>query len=301
MKALTAKNEISLIPLRDVVVFPNMIVPFFVGRKRSIRAVEEAMAKGRLIFLATQKQNSREDPSEDEIYNVGTISRILQMLKLPDGTIRLLVEGNERANIVRYIDKKDHFKVQLRPIKENIKIGPQISALMRTVLKEFNHYSTLHKKIPQEIVSRIEKAEQPDKLVNLISANIPLKIEKKIEILSQTEIRGRLENLAAILVEESEVLALEQKINAKVRKKLEKTQKEYFLNEQLKEIQKELGSENDDPTGVKELEEKLKAKGIPGEIMAKCQKDLKRLSRMQPISPESAVLRTYLEWITDLS
>ena len=168
MKIFSNKSELSLIPLRDMVVFPNMIVPFFVGRKRSIRAVEEAMSQGRLLFLATQKQNKEEEPTEKDIYRFGTVARILQMLKLPDGTIRLLVEGNERANIVRYINKKDHLKVQIQPIKDNQEINPQIFALMHTVLNEFNRYKTLYKKIPEEIISGIEKIEMPHKLVNMI-------------------------------------------------------------------------------------------------------------------------------------
>ncbi len=300
MKIFPTKIEFPLIPLRDMVVFPSMTIPFFVGRKRSISAVEKAMDQGRLIFLATQKQNRKEEPTEEDIYRVGTVARILQMLKLPDGTIRLLVEGNKRATIVRYTSKQDHYRVQLKTIKETSEITPQTSALMRTVLKEFIRYSKLYKKIPEEIILSIEKAEIPDRLVNMISSNIPLKIDQKMEILSQGDTKGRLENLASILITETEVLELEQKINTKVRKKLEKTQKEYFLNEQLKEIQKELGSENEDPTGAKELEERLKDKGLPEEVLLKCQKELKRLSRMQPISPESAVLRTYLEWIADL-
>ena len=300
MKIFPARTEYALIPLRDMVVFPNMIVPFFVGRKRSIRSVEEAMEQGKLVFLATQKENTAEEPAEKEIFNVGTIARILQTLKLPDGTIRLLVEGNQRASIVRYQEKNDYFKVQIKPIKENREVTSQISALMRTVMKEFNRYTALYKKIPQEISSGIGKVELPDKLVNMIGSNIPLKLEKKIELLAETDTLKRIENQAAILMAENEVHKLEQRISTKVRKKLEKTQKDYFHQEQLKEIHRELGSEEDDPTGAKELEERLKAKGLPEEVMAKCRKELKRLARLQPISPESAVLRTYLEWITDL-
>ncbi len=300
MKIFSGKYELSLIPLRDLVVFPHMIVPFFVGRERSIRAVEEAMNQGRMVFLATQKKNQEENPTEGDIYSVGTVARILQMLKLPDGTIRLLVEGNERANIVRYLDKKEHYKVQIQPISEDGRTNPEIAALMRIVVKEFNRYAALHKKIPQDIISAVEKVETPNKLVNKIAANIPLKLEKKAQLLAHTNTQKRLEELTAMLVTEAEILVIEQKINGKVRKKLEKSQKEYFLQEQLKEIHKELGSDEDDPTGAKELEQKLKKKGLPDEVWTKCEKELKRLGRMQPISPESAVSRTYLEWISDL-
>ena len=300
MKIFPSRTELCLVPLRDMVIFPNMVVPFFVGRKKSIRAVQEAMGKGKVLFLATQKQNKDEEPNQEDIYPTGTVARILQMLKLPDGTIRLLVEGNERANIVRYLESQAYFKVQVRAIEESPVLDAGVDALMRTVIKEFNHYSALYKKIPKEILAGIDKVETPHKLVNMISSNIPIKVEKKIELLSQVDIRQRLENLVTTLIMETQVLEIEQKITSKVRKKLEKTQKEYFLQEQLKEIHKELGSDNEDPTGAKELEIKLKDKDLPEEIFQKCEKELKRLARMQPISPESAVLRTYLEWIVDL-
>ena len=300
MKIFPSRTELCLVPLRDMVIFPNMVVPFFVGRKKSIRAVQEAMGKGKLLFLATQKHNQEEEPGEEDIYPIGTVARILQMLKLPDGTIRLLVEGNERANIVRYLESNSYFKVQVRTIEESRNIAADVSALTRTVTKEFNRYNALYKKIPKEILSGIEKVDSPHKLVNMISSNIPIKVEKKIELLSQVDIRQRLENLATTLAMETQVLEIQQSISSKVRKKIQKTQKEYFLQEQLKEIHKELGSDKDDPTGVKDLETKLKGKNLPSEVHQKCEKELKRLARMQPISPESAVLRTYLEWIVDL-
>jgi len=300
MKLFSAKTELAMIPLRDMVIFPQMVVPFFVGRKRSIKAVEEAMTQGKIVFLSIQKTTAEKDPAENDLFKVGTVARILQMLKLPDGTIRLLVEGSERANIIRYINKKEYYRVQVKPIKEESGINPEISALIRILRKEFSRYSSLYRKIPAEIIAGIEKTRTPDKLVNIICANVPLVVEKKVELLTIANIQNRLETLASILAAETEVLGLEHKINTKVRKKLEKTQKEYFLHEQLKEIQKELGTDKEDPTGAKELEEKLKAKKLPQEIHVKCEKELKRLVRMQPISPESALLRTYLEWITDL-
>ncbi|UCF96930.1 MAG: endopeptidase La [Spirochaetaceae bacterium] len=300
MKIFPSRTELCLVPLRDMVIFPHMVVPFFVGRKKSIRAVQEAMGKGKLLFLATQKHNNEEEPGEEDIYPIGTVARILQMLKLPDGTIRLLVEGNERANIVRYLESQAYFKVQVRTIQESPNIAADVSALTRTVINEFNRYNALYKKIPKEILAGIEKVDSPHKLVNMICSNIPIKVEKKIELLSQVDIRQRLENLATTLAMETQVLEIEQKITSKVRKKIQKTQKEYFLQEQLKEIHKELGTDKDDPTGAKDLETKLKSKNLPEDVFQKCEKELKRLARMQPISPESAVLRTYLEWIVDL-
>ena len=300
MKIFSKKVELPLVPLKDLVIFPDMIIPFFVGRKKSIQAVENANKQGRLLFVAAQKDTSVEKPEEKDIYNTGTVVHILQMLKLPDGTARLLVEGNKRAKIVKYLQKDKFLKVHIKAIDDSYEITPTISAMMRNITKEFNQYASLYKKIPTEIINSIERIETPNKLIDTIAANIPLKVEKKMELLEEVDTEKRLGICINTLISENEVLMLENKINDKVRKKLEKTQKEYFLNEQLKEIQKELGNDQNDPSGAKELDKRLKEKGLPDEVWVKCQKELKRLSRMQPISPESAVLRTYLEWIADL-
>jgi len=300
MKVFPARTELCLIPLRDLVVFPHMIVPFFVGRRRSIRAAEEAMKAGKLLFLATQKPGAAEEPGEAEIHPVGTVARVLQMMKLPDGTLRLLVEGGERANIVRFLQSQDYYQVEGRTIREAREAGAQVAALVRTVQAEFARYVGVYKKIPQEVLAGIEKVTAPDRLVNLIAANAPFSLEKKVELLAQVDIRERLENLASLLASEAEILEYGEKITTRVRKKIERAQKEYFLQEQLKEIHRELGGDKEDPTGARELEERLKARGLPAEVQTKCEKELKRLARMQPMSPESAVLRTYLEWVADL-
>jgi ATP-dependent Lon protease len=304
MKVFPARTELCLVPLRDLVVFPHMIVPFFVGRRRSVRAVEEAMKASKHLFLATQKTDREEEPAAEDIHPVGTVARVLQMLKLPDGTVRLLVEGGERASIVRFIESADYYRVQVRAIREGGEerrdSSSQLAALMRTALAEFARYNEAQKKIPREVASGIEKVTNPDRLVNLIAANVPLKLEKKIELLSQVDARARLESLIGLLSAEAEIAAYEEKITSRVRKKIERQQKEYFLQEQLKEIHRELGTDKDDPTGARELQERLEARGLPAEVKAKSEKELKRLSRMQPLSPESAVLRTYLEWIADL-
>ena len=300
MKILLKRHEMFMVPLKDQVVFPRMIVPLFVGRRRSLRSVEEAMRLGRPLFLAAQRKTGSEEPDERDVYDVGTVSRVLQMLKLPDGKIRLLVEGLERAAIAKYSETRDSFRVIVRPLTETREVTPRISALMRAALSQFAHYGDVSKKVPPEAVTAVEGAGLPDTLVDLIAGNLPLKTPQKLELLSIEDAEARLERCAAIVASEIEVLSLEQEITGKVRRKLEKTQKDYFLNEQLKEIQRELGAEGDDPTGVKELEEKVKAKGLPDEVLEKSQRELKRLGRMQPMSPESALLRTYLEWIIDL-
>jgi len=300
MKVFPARTALCLSPLRDLVGFPHMIVPFFVGRRRSIRAAEEAMKAGKLLFLATQKPGAAEEPGEAEIHPVGTVARVLQMMKLPDGTLRLLVEGGERANIVRFLQSQDYYQVEVRTIREAREAGAQVAALVRTVQAEFARYVGVYKKIPQEVLAGIEKVTAPDRLVNLIAANAPFSLEKKVELLAQVDIRERLENLASLLASEAEILEYGEKITTRVRKKIERAQKEYFLQEQLKEIHRELGGDKEDPTGARELEERLKARGLPAEVQTKCEKELKRLARMQPMSPESAVLRTYLEWVADL-
>jgi ATP-dependent Lon protease len=300
VKILPKKHELFMVPLRDIVVFPRMMVPFFVGRRRSLKSVEEAMGRGRLLFLVTQKKTTMDEPGERDVHAAGTVVRILQMMKLPDGKVRLLVEGVERAVITRYTESRDAFRVVVRPVKQSRETSPRVAALMRTAAARFVEYNEIYKKVPPEIAAAIESADSPDTLVDLIAGNLPLKPEKKLELLSLEDSRERLERCVAVVASEIEVMALEQEISNKVRKKLEKSQKDYFLNEQLKEIQRELGAEGEDPTGAKELEEKLKAKGLPQEVSEKSRKELKRLSRMQPLSPESAVLRTYLEWIGDL-
>lgn len=295
-----SKNEYDLIPLRDIVVFPNMVIPFFVGRKKSIRSIEAAMSGDKYVFLSTQKNLETEEPGEQDIYSIGTVARILQMLKLPDGTVRLLVEGLERANILKYTDSSNHLKVQIKRIKEEDEESPQLNALIRAVKKEFTRYCSVYRKISPDTQSSIEKNEHPNKLIDTICANTPIKIEKKIELLKTVNTRERLEAMAVILSGEREVLELEQKINTKIKKRLEKNQKNFFLNEQLKEIQKELGTDEGDLSGIKEFSEKIKQMKLAGDTAKKLEKDIKRLGKLQPISPEAGLLRTYLEWITDL-
>jgi len=300
MRLLNKKHELYMVPLKDLVVYPRMVVPFFVGRRRSVRSVEEAARLGQPLFLVAQKKTAIEEPGEQDVHTVGTIARILQLTRLQDGKIRLLVEGLERAAVVKYLETREALQAIVRGLGPAAEVTPQISALMRTVHSQFTQFNEVAKKVPAEAVTSIESADSPDVLVDLVAGNLPLKFEQKVELLSIEDTAARLERCAAILGSEIELASLEQEITGKVRRRLEKTQKEYFLNEQLKEIQKELGAEGEDPTGAKELEEKIKAKGLPTEVAEKCQKELKRLGRMQPLSPESALLRTYLEWIADL-
>ncbi len=294
-------NQFPLIPLREMVIFPHTVVPFFAGRPETIKAIEESMTGDKNLFLAYQK-NKSDNYTPEDLHPIGTVVHILQILKLPDGSLRVLVEGRKRADIVKIVKNSNNESagviIKTIPVDD---IPSKIeSSLMATIKTSYRDYTKLIKKVPGEILANIEKAETPEKLIALICTNLKLPASKKIEFLADKNNKNRLENLAVTIEMENEVISLKNNINGRVKKKLEKTQKEYFLNEQLKEIQKELGSENNDPSGSKELEEKILAMDLPEEVKIKARKEVKRLSRLQPMSPESGVLRTYLEWITDL-
>lgn len=293
------KKELPLVPLRELVVFPYMVTPFFAGRQATIKAIERALETDRKVFLVCQKTNS-ESPAEDDLYPVGTSAKILQMLKLPDGTLRVLVEGLERGTINKIISRKDATRIIFTSIGEDRNVDSNIAALMAAARKSFKKYAGFQKKVSQDVLDAIEKAEYPDKLVDLIAANINVEVQKKIEILGVKEVSDRLETLTVIIESENNVLELQNRIQLKVQKKLEQNQKEYFLNEQIRQINKELGNDNNDPSGAKELEKRINEAHPPKEVLAKAESELKRLSRLQPMSPESGVLRTYLEWIADL-
>ena len=293
------KTELPLVPLRELVVFPHMVVPFFAGRPASIKAIEEAMGQDRTVFLACQKTNT-ESPSENDIYTTGVTAKILQMLKLPDGTVRVLAEGQQRGRIVRFIKRKESMHVSIQTMPEKRELNSTLTALMITARQAFSRYTKFQKKPSKDIILSIENAEYPEKLADLISANISIKPEKKIEILQEDVIEQRLETLSIILEAENEVLSIQTKINSKVQKKLEKNQKEYFLNEQIKQINKELGNNENDQSEAEELRTRIKGKNPSAEVLDKAEKELKKLQKLQPMSPESGVLRTYLDWIADL-
>ncbi|MDA3939890.1 MAG: endopeptidase La [Spirochaetia bacterium] len=299
MQGKTNKLELPLVPLRELVVFPHMVVPFFAGRPASIKAIEEAMARDRIVFLACQKTNT-ESPTENDIYTSGVTAKILQMLKLPDGTVRILAEGQRRGKILRFIKRKESMHVSIHLPTENRETNSTLTALMLTSRQAFLRYTKFQKKISKDIVESIENAEYPEKLVDLITANVNIKPDKKIEILKTEDIEESLETLSIILEAENEVLSIQNKINSKVQKKLEKNQKEYFLNEQIRQINKELGKNDDDQSEAEDLRKRIQLKNPPQEVLEKSEKELKRLEKLQAMSPESGVLRTYLEWIADL-
>ncbi len=293
------KKELPFVPLKGVVIFPHMIFPFFTDKKESISAIDKAMKQDRTLLAACQK-NPVNNPAESDLYHTGTICRILQTLKLPDGSLRILIQGKLRAKITSFSYRKSYSSVFFRIIKDDKKITKPISTLMKTVILSFKNYIKFHKRITPEAIDAIEKAGYPDKLIDLIAAQMVLKIPAKIKILEEEKTAERLENFAVLLESENEVFNIQQQIQSRVRRRIQKKQKEHFLNEQLKEINKELGNSIEDSTGIGELETRLETKKLPEMVKNRVSRELKRLKKLQAFSPESGIIRTYLEWIADL-
>ena len=293
------KRELPLVALQDLVLLPFMVTPFFTGKESTIHAVDAAMASDRMIFVSCQN-NESEEPTIDDIHDTGTIAHILQVLKLPDGTARVLVEGKQRGIVRKLKLERNYTYVQITPVKINTESDDSLIPIMAAVLKSFTKYCSLKKSVAKDALKNAEKAEYADKLVDVVLANIHVKKELKLEILSIIDTKERLEALAVIIEAEIEMLNLQSSISTRVRRKMEKNQKEYFLNEQIKEINKELGKEKDDAAEIDEYVKTIEAKQAPAEIIEKAKKEGSRLSKLQPMSPESGVLRTYLEWLADL-
>lgn len=293
-------RKIPLLPLRGILVFPYMIIHLDVGREKSISALEEAMVHDRLIMLATQKDAQNDKPMPDDIFPVGTVAEIKQLLKLPGGTIRVLVEGLHRAEIVRYSELDPFYMVEVKEYDEVETKTPEIEALTRSAISQFEQWVKLSKKIPPETLVSVVMVEEPGRLTDLIASHLALKIEDKQLLLDAVEVKDRLERLCDILGREMEILELEKKINVRVRKQMEKTQKEYYLREQLKAIQKELGDKDDRTAEVEEYRQRMKEQDLPKEVSEKIQKEIERLEKMPPMVAESAVIRTYLDWLLSL-
>ncbi|MBI9106664.1 MAG: endopeptidase La [Spirochaetales bacterium] len=304
MKLVTAgikneKRELPLVALKDLVVLPFMVTPFFTGRANTINAVEAAMSADRMIFISCQLTDN-DDPGIEDIHNTGTLAHILQMLKLPDGTVRILAEGKQRGIVRKIKQERNYSFVQFTPVKINTETDDSLIPIMAAVLKSFTKYCNLKKTIAKEALQAAEKAEYADKLADIILANMHVKKELKLEIHSMLNTAERLDSLAVLIEAEIEMLNLQGRITTRVRKKMENNQKEYFLNEQIREINKELGKEKDDSQEIDEYVKIIEAKKAPAEVLEKAKKEGNRLSKLQPMSPESGVLRTYLEWLSDL-
>ncbi|MDN5293035.1 MAG: ATP-dependent Lon protease [Eubacteriales bacterium] len=298
---LETVKVLPLLPLRGLLVFPFMVIHLDVGREKSVRAIEEAMVRDRIIFLATQKEAQTDDPGEDDIYQVGTIAEVKQLLKLPGGTIRVLVEGLARAKINRYLSHEPFFQVEVEEYPEKpVALTPEIQALTRFLINQFEQYVKISKRIPPETVVSIISLEDPGRLADVIASQMTLKVEEKQKILEAVDIKDRLEKLASIIANELEIAELERKINIRVRKQMEKAQKEYYLREQLKAIQKELGEKDERVAEAEELREKIAKAKLPREVRERALKEVERLEKMPPMAAEAAVVRTYLDWLLSL-
>src|SRR5690625_183725 len=291
--------ELPLLPLRDVVVFPHMVIPLFVGRPRSIKALELAMENGNTILLVAQKTASKEDPTPEDMYEIGCAASILQMLKLPDGTVKVLVEGVERAKIEKVVDSEDLFSGLAVAVEGDEMSDAEAEALRRAVMAQFEQYVKLNKKIPQEILTSLTGIEEPSRLADTIAAHLPLKLEQKQAMLEQFSTVKRLEALLEQLENEIDILQVEKRIRGRVKKQMEKSQRDYYLNEQVKAIQRELG-EGDEGAEIEEIEERVKNAKLPKDARKKAESELKKLKLMSPMSAEATVVRNYLETLLDL-
>ncbi len=298
--AETGGNLYPVLPLRDIVVFPHMIVPLFVGREKSIRALEEVMGSDRQIMLVTQTNAGDDDPAPDAIYKVGTVANVLQLLKLPDGTVKVLVEGKARASISDYSDREEFYEATATVLDEPEEDPVEIEALSRSTVSEFENYVKLNKKISPEVVSVTGQIDDPSKLADTIASHLSIKITEKQEMLETVSVKARLEKALGFMEGEISVLQVEKRIRSRVKRQMEKTQREYYLNEQMKAIQKELGDGEDGRDEMAELEERISKTKLSKEAREKADAELKKLRQMSPMSAEATVVRNYLDWLLGL-
>ena len=293
-------SPFPVLPLRDIVVFPHMIVPLFVGREKSVRALEDVMKDDKQILLVAQKDASQDDPTTDDIHRVGTIGTVLQLLKLPDGTVKVLVEGGARARILRFTENADFFQAEAIEIDEKEAETPEIEALARSVISQFEQYIKLNKKIPPEVLVSLNQIDDPSKLADTVASHLTIKVSEKQELLEIGSVAERLERVYAFMEGEIGVLQVEKKIRSRVKGQMEKTQREYYLNEQLKAIQKELGESEDGRDEAGEFEDRIKTTKLSKEAREKALSELKKLRSMSPMSAESTVVRNYLDWMLSI-
>lgn len=290
---------LPLLPLRDVVVFPHMVIPLFVGRPKSIKALELAMESSKNILLVAQKSAAKDEPSPDDLYDIGSIASLLQMLKLPDGTVKVLVEGNHRARVLELVDSETHFSGKALQLPLDADESSEVEAMRRAILTQFDQYIKLNKKIPPEIITSLGGIEEGGRLADTIAAYLPLKLEQKQEILEIFDVTKRLEHLLGLLETELDILQVEKRIRGRVKRQMEKSQRDYYLNEQVKAIQKELG-EGEEGADLEEIEKKINAAQMPKEARVKAETELKKLRLMSPMSAEATVVRNYLDTLVSL-
>ncbi|PFR42429.1 endopeptidase La [Bacillus thuringiensis] len=296
----TNERIVPLLPLRGVLVYPTMVLHLDVGRDKSIQALEQAAMDENIIFLAMQKEMNIDDPKEDDIYSVGTVAKVKQMLKLPNGTLRVLVEGLHRAEVIEFIEEENIVQVSIKTVTEEVEDDLEEKALMRTLLEHFEQYIKVSKKVSNETFATVADVEEPGRLADLIASHLPIKTKQKQEILEIVSVKERLHTLISIIQDEQELLSLEKKIGQKVKRSMERTQKEYFLREQMKAIQTELGDKEGKGGEVEELREKIEQSGMPEETMKAALKELDRYEKLPPSSAESGVIRNYIDWLLAL-
>ena len=292
--------DLPLLPLRDVVVYPHMVIPLFVGREKSIEALEAAMTGEKQILLLAQKNPADDDPGEDALYRVGTVATVLQLLKLPDGTVKVLVEGEQRGAVERFSEVEGHIRAEVSLIDETDAAERESEVFVRTLLSQFEQYVQLGKKVPAEVLSSLNSIEEPGRLVDTMAAHMALKIEQKQEILEIVDLSTRVEHVLALLDAEIDLLQVEKRIRGRVKKQMERSQREYYLNEQMKAIQKELGDGDEGHNEVEELKKRIEAAGLPKDALAKAQAELNKLKQMSPMSAEATVVRSYLDWLVQV-
>ncbi len=297
------ENQLSampILPLRDVVVYPHMVIPLFVGREKSIQALEAAMDNDKQILLVAQKSAAQDEPGQEDLYQIGTISSILQLLKLPDGTVKVLVEGNKRARIVHFTGQEEYFTAQVQELNDEVIDERESEVLVRSLTTQFDQYVKLNKKIPPEILTSLSSIDEAERLVDTIAAHMSLKLEEKQKILEIVDLRERVEHLMVLMESEIDILQVEKRIRGRVKRQMEKSQREYYLNEQMKAIQKELGDMDDVPNEMEELEEKIEKAGMSKEALKKARAELGKLKMMSPMSAEATVVRNYLDWMVSV-
>lgn len=293
-------NELPLLPLRDVVVYPHMVIPLFVGREKSIEALEQAMSSDKQVLLVAQKNASEDDPKKDDLYEIGTISTILQLLKLPDGTVKVLVEGGERASIKSIEDTEKYFRANVALMESEEIPEREAEVLVRSAMSQFEQYVNLSKKVPSEVMTSLSGIEDPGRLADTVAAHMSLELAQKQEILEMASVRSRLEHLLGLMDAEIDLFQVEKRIRGRVKKQMEKSQREYYLNEQMKAIQKELGEMGDEASEADELERKIVESGMPKEAEEKARTELNKLKMMSPMSAEASVVRAYIDWMVSI-
>lgn len=292
--------ELPLLPLRDVVVYPHMVIPLFVGREKSIEALEAAMTGDKQILLLAQRNPADDDPGEDALYRVGTIATVLQLLKLPDGTVKVLVEGEQRGAVERFMEVDGHLRAEVALIDEVDAPERESEVFVRSLLSQFEQYVQLGKKVPAEVLSSLNSVDEPSRLVDTMAAHMALKIEQKQDILEIIDLSTRVEHVLALLDAEIDLLQVEKRIRGRVKKQMERSQREYYLNEQMKAIQKELGDGEEGHNEIEELKKRIDAAGLPKDALTKATAELNKLKQMSPMSAEATVVRSYIDWLVQV-